>query len=506
MKIAIAGASVAGLAGAAALAARGHRIELLERDAAPIPSPRDIASSDLATDDWQRSGVPQMRHSHAFLAKLRNLLVDRAPDLLQELLNSGVREVGCLELVRPLFGECTLERGDEELSLLACRRTTFEWALRRYVERLPNVDVHTGARIVGLQADSIDTQRGTAHISGFRYHDAGESELTTESDLTIDATGRGTSIDAWLADLGLPPIECEREPCGIFYASRFYRRRPEAGPLRLPGGLMALDLGYLKVGLFPGDADTFSLTLAASPEDPAMRHLLRSEGFDAAARELPTVAGFIDASVAEPISKLHGMSGFEGFRRLPGPEPSITGFVQLGDALIHTNPLYGRGCTLSFVHAFALADALETANGESAAFSRELDAAVEREIVPWYQSARAQDRDARDVADELAAGRDPYRAHDADGRVQPRAYMRSLMRDGLGPAMREDIDLLRAFMRVFNLLDPPRDLLQDPSILQRVLASHAARGERAKETQGPDRTEMIAILEKLGPAADESAD
>ena len=81
--------------------------------------------------------------------------------------------------------------------------------------------------------------------------------------------------------------------------------------------------------------------------------------------------------------------------------------------------------------------------------------------------------------------------------------MRSLMRDGLGPAMREDIDLLRAFMRVFNLLDPPRDLLQDPTILQRVLASHAARGDRAKEAQGPDRAEMIAILEKLGPTAGE---
>ena len=101
MKIAIAGAGVAGLAGAAALAAQGHTIELLERDAAPVPSHDDLASGALTAEDWKRPGVPQMRHSHAFLARLRNLLATSAPDLLEELLRAGVREVGRLcRLVR----------------------------------------------------------------------------------------------------------------------------------------------------------------------------------------------------------------------------------------------------------------------------------------------------------------------------------------------------------------------------------------------------------------------
>ena len=495
MKIAIAGAGVAGLAGAAALAADGHSIQLLERDEAPVATPEDVASKQLSAENWKRPGVPQMRHSHAFLARLRNLLATSAPDLLEELLRSGVREVGFAELAEPLFGVCEKRDGDEDLVLLACRRTTFEWALRRYVERLPNVEMHVGASVLGLVANRNRNER--PRITGIRYRDAEGNGHTTVSDLTIDATGRGSRIDEWLSALEMPALARESEPCGIFYASRFYRRHKEAGPLLLPGGLLAVDLGYLKLGLFPGDADTFSLTLAASPDDPAMRLLLTQEGFDAAARELPNVAAFVDPAVAEPISKLHGMSGFESLRRFPGPEPEIAGLALLGDALIQTNPLYGRGCTLSFVHAFALAEALAASGGDEARFARELDIAVEREIVPWYQSSRGQDRDAREVADELTAGRDPYRAQDENGRVQPRAYMRSLMRDGLGPAMRQDIDLLRSFMRVFNLLDPPRDLLQDPTILQRVLASHAARDEREREQQGPTRPEMASILERL---------
>ena len=93
MRIAIAGAGVAGLASATALAAQGHTVHLFERDAAPE---RDTASQvgggERATR-WARPGVPQMRHSHAFLARLRNGLRDRAPDVLESLLEAGAEEL-----------------------------------------------------------------------------------------------------------------------------------------------------------------------------------------------------------------------------------------------------------------------------------------------------------------------------------------------------------------------------------------------------------------------------
>jgi hypothetical protein len=79
-----------------------------------------------------------------------------------------------------------------------------------------------------------------------------------------------------------------------------------------------------------------------------------------------------------------------------------------------------------------------------------------------------------------------------------RKYMRSLLRDGLLPAMREDLTLLRAFMRVFNLLEPPGDLMKDPQILQRVLASFEKRDEREKVANGPNRAEMLEHLAAAG--------
>ena len=119
----------------------------------------------------------------------------------------------------------------------------------------------------------------------------------------------------------------------------------------------------------------------------------------------------------------------------------------------------------------------------------------------WLTKARERiasgsrvDSPVTTLAAELASGGDPYRAQAPDGRVEPRAYLRSLIRDGLAPAMREDADLLRAFLRVFNLLEPPRDLMKDPSIFQRVLAFHAGRGQREALEQGPERGRLLESL------------
>ena len=60
---------------------------MLERDATPLPADPDAAFA------WDRRGAPQVRHSHAFLARLRNLLRDRHPDVLRQLLDAGATEL-----------------------------------------------------------------------------------------------------------------------------------------------------------------------------------------------------------------------------------------------------------------------------------------------------------------------------------------------------------------------------------------------------------------------------
>jgi len=493
MRIAIAGAGVAGLACATALADRGHTVLVFERDGPPEDSSLNEDGEHPA--HWARPGVPQMRHSHAFLARLRGLLATREPGLLASLLSAGARALPFGELARPWFGELASAPGDDDLALLACRRTSFEWVLRGYAQALPGVTLRSGTRASGLEVQS--STAAPPRVTALRVLDERGRPERIPADLVIDAAGRRTRADRWLVDAGCAPLENRRDPCGIFYASRSFRFRDGVEPIPIAGGVLAIDLGYLKVGLFPGDGRTFSLTLAASPDDTPLRALLHEGAFDAAACALPGTAPFVSREIAQPISRLHGMDDLESIRRFamsPDGEPSVLGMVSVGDALIHTNPLYGRGCTLAFVHAYALADALADEPDDLRAFAQRLEQSIETEIVPWYESSRAQDHDARVVADELARGGDPYRAQDPDGRVEPRAYMRSLIRDGLGPAMREDPDLLRTFLRAFNLLEEPRDLMKDPSIFQRVLAFHAARGERDRFEQGPDRAGMLDLL------------
>jgi hypothetical protein len=128
------------------------------------------------------------------------------------------------------------------------------------------------------------------------------------------------------------------------------------------------------------------------------------------------------------------------------------------------------------------------------AFALAVNAGVERELVPWYEATLAQDRDGIEVSKAQQSGKDPFQFQREDGTVDTRAYMRSLLRDGLVPAMREDLTLLRAFMRVFNLLESPQDLMKDPQIMQRVLKSFEKRDEREDVVRGPSRDEMVRQL------------
>ena len=113
MRIAIAGAGVAGLACATALADRGHTVLVFERDGPPEDSSLNEDGEHPA--HWARPGVPQMRHSHAFLARLRGLLATREPGLLASLLSAGARALPFGELARPWFGELASAPGDDDL-------------------------------------------------------------------------------------------------------------------------------------------------------------------------------------------------------------------------------------------------------------------------------------------------------------------------------------------------------------------------------------------------------
>jgi len=486
------GGSVAGLGVALALSGRGHRVTVLEADATPLP-----ATPGEAFAQWDRRGSPQTRHSHALLARLRNLIRAHAPELLDKLLAAGAEELRFVDRVRQLFPDPVLEPGDEEIVFLACRRITFEWTLRRHVLDTGRVELRDGVAATRLEAER-DPATGVPRVTGVWTRTPDGREALVRGDLIVDASGRRSKLGSWLPAIGTPAVREASSPCGIFYTSRYRLLDGVAAP-NLEGGIVGVDLGYLKAGIFAGDSRVFSITLAASPSDGDMRRVLHQPAFEAAVAAIPTAAAWTSPAIAEPISDVHGMANLKNTRRwlVERGEPLALGFFAVGDSLIHTNPIVGRGCSLAWAAAFDLADCIDANGGDLRALALAYDAAIERDVVPWYEMQLVQDADAIEIAEAQQRGEDPFETRNPDGTQNPKAFMRSLLKEGLMPALGEDLHLLRVFMRAMNLLDQPNNLMKNPRVLQSLLASYAKRGERAPVAPGPSREAMVERFASL---------
>src|SRR5207244_2175712 len=171
------GGGLAGLAAARLLRRHFPRVVVLERDRRP-----ETAAPEDAFAAWERRGVPQFRHSHAFLARLRVMLLAHLPDVLDRLRAVGVREFGLDEVTPP--GVTLAPRADDEdVVLLACRRSTFEWALRASVAGRPGIELREGVVIEGLVGEARDGGRPT--VTGVRLTDGS----TIPAAIVVDATG-----------------------------------------------------------------------------------------------------------------------------------------------------------------------------------------------------------------------------------------------------------------------------------------------------------------------------
>ena len=496
LDVLVVGGGVSGLSTALKLGRRGHRVTVVERDDTPMP-----ASADEAFD-WDRRGAPQVRHSHAFLARLVGLLRTNEPDVLERLFEAGATEIRFGDDMPPTMRDFAPEPGDAELSMLTCRRTTFEWVLRRTVLDEGRVEFRTGCGVRSLvtsdtTSDSNGESSGTPRVTGVELEDG----TRLSADLVVVAGGRRSALPEWLSAIGTGEVPEEVEDTGIVYASRFYRLKPGAEyPPR--SGPIGGDLGYIKYGVFIGDNRTFSITLAAPVDDDVLRSRLADpEVFDEAARKLNATAPYLDGR-ADPIGDgVYLMAGLlNRLRRyVVDGEPLALGVLPVGDAMVCTNPLYGRGCSTGYWGAHLLVESLDVTVGDGveldASKLRDLavtyEAAVHREIVPWYRAGVEQDAEARRVAAALLRGEDP----DSDT-GDMRTMMRSVLREGLLPALRVDAVVLRAFLRNLNLLSSPDSLMKDPEVMNRVFAVWQDRENRPPEVpMGPKRrSEFLDLL------------
>jgi len=466
MRVVVLGAGIAGLGTALALGRQGHEVVLVERD--------DVGSANDAEEAFAargRRGAPQTRHSHAFLARTRNLLAREAPDVLEDLSAAGVTELRFTDDLPPEMESFTPEPEDDELVALACRRTTFEWVLRGKVmdER--------GARLVHGLAAEVRWSTGPGGIpvaTGVTLSDGAR----IEAEVVVDAMGRRSPLVRWLVGLPSgPPVEVSADT-GIVYSTRFYRleeraERPvQEGPI---GG----DLGYMKYAIFPADNRTFSITFAVPTDDAALRVLLHADPFDRAALAMPATSPWVESGRAAPITGVEVMARLVNRRVdfVRDGRPLITGLFSVGDAHICTNPLYGRGCSLALVHAYELARVLDGHDAASEDAALAFHEATAAELVPWYDAAVAQD----------AESQKPAEGGEGVG-------FGSLVRDGLLPAARRDARVMRAFLRAFNLLAPPASAMSDPYVVGKVLEAYQERDTRPPVRLGPPRGELLDAI------------
>ncbi|SCE89559.1 2-polyprenyl-6-methoxyphenol hydroxylase [Micromonospora chaiyaphumensis] len=423
------GGSMAGLLAARVLADAYDEVTIVDRDE--------------LTGTGARRGVPQGRHVHGLLARGQQILEELFPGFTGRAVAAGV-PTGDLGELRWFFNGRPLRRASTGLICVSASRPLLEAQVRDAVTALPGVRLRAGCDIVGPV-----TTEDRGRVTGVRVHPRGATgEEVIPADLVVDATGRGSRLPVWLAELGYQRPAETRVPIDLAYTTRHYRLRDESilhgdlsiNPVSTPSHPRGAFFSRIQDG-----RSVLSLTGVLGDHPPA-----DERGFLDFVRSLPVPDIFDVIHDAEPlddpVSFRYPASVRRHYERL---DRFPAGLLVLGDALCSFNPVYGQGMTVAALEALTLREHLRTGLAPRPAdFFRDAARVVD---VPWDISAGG------DLSFPGVVGPRPPKVRMANaymGRLQAAA-----VRDGA---------VTRTFMRVAGLVDPPTDLMR-PGMVWRVL-------------------------------------
>jgi flavin-dependent dehydrogenase len=184
---------------------------------------------------------------------------------------------------------------------------------------------------------------------------------------------------------------------------------------------------------------------------------------------LPGLMVWCNAEQAEPVSKVFGMGDLHSRWRdlVSDDKPAVLGFFAVGDTLVRTNPLYGRGCSMAAVEAYLVREVL-AASADPTARILDYHKRLQGELRPYYVAMRSQDRGAIKRSEQaLTPGYKP---------TLRERILQGFAEDGITPAMRYDVDLLRETMRGFHMLEHPNAWLKRPKNFVKIMR-YWARGK-----------------------------
>jgi 2-polyprenyl-6-methoxyphenol hydroxylase-like FAD-dependent oxidoreductase len=362
------GGGWAGMLAAQALSRHLDTVVVLERDVLP-EVPR------------QRRGQPQARHVHVLMSGGARIVDRLVPGAIDRLLAQGARRVMLHRDLLTFTPYGWQHRFPSEQYCLMCSRPLLDWAVRDLVLAAGRVELRQRMEALDLIGD-----RGG--ITGVRVRDLATGAVAElAADLVVDASGRGSRLNHWLAGLGVPTMEQDVVDAGMAYCSRIYQAPPGATTSFPPLNVGARnDRGEpCRFGVVhPLEDGTWMVTLSGTRGAPMPTDDAEFLGY---ARSLddPILADLIGA--AQPLTPRF-VSRFGANRRMfPERLPQWpAGLVFLGDALASFNPIYGHGMSAAARCVAALEERLRTSEfgpGMAADAQRAICAAVDD---PWIMA------------------------------------------------------------------------------------------------------------------------
>ncbi len=474
-EIVVMGAGLNGLSAGMLLARDGHRVTVLERDAA---APQGSAGE--LWQRWERRGVNQFRQLHFMLPRWRALMERELPAVIAELEAMGGARTN---MVGALPAEMTggWREGDERFETVTARRPVLEAAVAAVAEQTPGLAIRRDVTVTGL-VTGRESADGVPHVTGVLTGEA----TATRVDLVVDATGRRSPVSGMLEVVGARRPAEEREDCGFVYYTRHFRsadgRRPAERDMLLQ------HFESVSLLTLPGDSGTWGVAFITSARDKQLRALREVPAWEAALALFPTVAHW---GVGQPITDVQVIAGIEDRHRrwVVDGQPVVTGLVAVGDAWACTNPSLGRGASIGLLHACALRDLLrEVDPGDPGGLVRRFDQITQTTVEPLYRATLQFDRHRLAEIDGEITGK-PYRTSDATWEISKALYAGAT----------RDPDVLRAYASVASLTALPEEALAEPGLLGQVISLGSSTPRYP--APGPSRTELLAAMVDGDPAS-----
>ena len=178
-RIVIMGGGLNGLTAGMLLARDGHRVTILERDAA-----RPAGDAAELWRQWDRRGVNQFRQLHFMLPRWRAEMERELPEVIAELEALGGTRTSMLSTL-PAEMTGGPRDGDERFETVTARRPVLEAAVAAVAGRTPGLVTCRGVAVTGLVTGPAAAS-GVPHVTGVTI-----GEVTViDAELVIDATGR----------------------------------------------------------------------------------------------------------------------------------------------------------------------------------------------------------------------------------------------------------------------------------------------------------------------------